>query len=130
MRNPYTGITIGLIYQIYDQLIDPMIYLTTEVAELRENKRGEYVSSQLTNSKTLKVFPNPSFGVFFFNINGAVINEQVTLYLYNAQGVISLSDKRNINNKEVTTSGIPPGIYLLVVEMEDGERHVEKVTIW
>ncbi|HEV8081007.1 MAG TPA: T9SS type A sorting domain-containing protein [Chitinophagaceae bacterium] len=77
----------------------------------------------LNQSSSIKIYPNPSKGIF--NISCDCICDNSTLEVYNTLGQIIFKQKINSKNAEVDISQYAAGLYYLKVKTENGEEVIK-----
>jgi len=70
-------------------------------------------------SNSVKIFPNPSTGIFTFNLSGN--NEKANLIIYNMLGENICKTEFNTGTTQINLSSQPAGIYLYRIVSEKGE---------
>lgn len=73
-------------------------------------------NSESQVSARLELYPNPSNGPLNVNLSDQLIGEQGTLYLYDAQGRLVISEKPRGNSHSFSTLGLEKGLYYLIFE--------------
>jgi hypothetical protein len=71
------------------------------------------------NDEQLKIFPNPSTGIFTFNLSNN--NEKANLTIYNMIGENIYNTQFNTSTTQIDLSNKPAGIYLYRIVSEKGE---------
>lgn len=92
------------------------------------------ISTSLTEesdfaSNSLEIFPNPSNDIFNlqFNIEKP---QDALLKIYNTQGKIVLTEelkKVSKNQNQISLKGLSEGIYILKIELENGDKFSRKI---
>lgn len=112
-----------LTYEIEDNGDD--IY-TLEIINNQGNK-AYYLSEFLTiedfNLNEITFFPNPTDSILYFSSN---FNQEIQTNIYNLEGKILQNQTIDVLSTQMDVKHFSPGLYLLVIESETGERVTKK----
>ncbi len=98
-------------------------------SRVREVKSTAGINEITANSGELKVFPNPSSGLFTImtpNISGTAL-----MQVYDISGKKVLDQQITLNSSQIQAdmSGKPSGIYFIVLKLENGAAFSAKISI-
>lgn len=71
--------------------------------------------------RDIKIFPNPTRGILFININLVNQDEKVNYTLYSQVGTILETRRGLSSNFEITMDSLPPGQYILILGINNEE---------
>ncbi len=94
---------------------------------IREVKSITTIAESIANKKDIEIYPNPSNDEVY--ING--VSSASSLILYTLTGQEVWSDNTNLSASaiEISVKNLPPGIYFLKMQSQDGSITVKKVEV-
>ena len=133
------SITLRLDIELPIDLPESQQYIIIEVdskkniAELNENNNIASLSYRLDYSQLadLSIYPNPASDKVRVFLRGEKAKGNVTIRVYDQQGRLVLNQKGtkvyDTYQEEVQTSNLRPGLYLVMVRVEEGNDHFIKM---
>ena len=77
--------------------------------------------NQLSQTNSIKVYPNPSNGLFTFESSGVSFNAKIEIYNVLGEKVDNASLQRAQGDYQIDLRSQPPGIYLYRIVSEQGK---------
>lgn len=83
------------------------------------------LSTNQFTANTFSIYPNPSNG----NFNIKAVNTMTEISIYDIVGKLIYSKSINSENEEIKTSNLSKGIYVVSIELENGNSSKHKIII-
>lgn len=99
---------------------------TRGTVEQSENESDSDSLSEELTPNSIKIYPNPTDGIFSVEIIGMQSPEDASITIYNMTGVIVYYNDQLKTTNEIDLTSCPSGIYLLITKV-DGKTGSWKV---